>query len=191
MSAPADPLDSYTYNCRLFVKNLSDKINKNELKRALYMLFSTHGPVLDIITARVGAKKQSMRGQAHVVYRDVQTSTQAMRSLQGFELFGREMTIVYGKGTSNIIAKLRGTFEPPTTTAAVSEQTELQRSIFNAPPSAMPSKPVENGLPAAPAGAEERVTAGVKRPRDEEEEEQSDASMEEDDDDAAMEEDSD
>ena len=76
---------------RLYVKNLNDKINKTELKRALYMLFSTYGPVLDIVTARVGAKKQSLRGQAHVVYRDIQTSTQAMRALQGFDLFGKEM----------------------------------------------------------------------------------------------------
>lgn len=73
------------------MKNLNDKVNKDELKRALYMLFSTYGPVLDIVTARVGAKKQSMRGQAHVVYRDIQTSTQAMRALQGFDLFGKEM----------------------------------------------------------------------------------------------------
>lgn len=32
-----------------------------------------------------------MRGQAHVVFRDIQTSTQAMRALQGFELFDKEM----------------------------------------------------------------------------------------------------
>ena len=71
--------------------NLPEKVNKNELKRALYMLFSTYGPVLDIVTTRKGAKGQSMRGQAHVVFRDIQTSTQAMRSLQGFDLFGKEM----------------------------------------------------------------------------------------------------
>ena len=32
-----------------------------------------------------------MRGQAHVAFRDVQASTQAMRALQGFDFFGREM----------------------------------------------------------------------------------------------------
>lgn len=77
--------------CSLYVKNLNEKINKNELKRALYMLFSTYGPVLDIVTTRVGSKGQNMRGQAHIVYRDIQTSTQAMRALQGFDLFGKEM----------------------------------------------------------------------------------------------------
>lgn len=78
----------------LYIKNLNEKINKNELKRALYMLFSTYGPVLDIVTTRVGAKGQNMRGQAHIVYRDIQTSTQAMRALQGFDLFGKEIVRV-------------------------------------------------------------------------------------------------
>lgn len=174
---------------RLYIKNLNDKINKNELKRALYMLFSTYGPVLDIVTQRVGAKKQNMRGQAHVVYRDIQTSTQAMRALQGFDFFGRELKIMYGKGQSNIIPKLRGTFEAPQATTT-SEATDLQRSIFNAPPSAIPAKPVENGIKPA----DDSAPHGVKRPREdepEEEDDQSDAPMEEDDDDAPMQEDSD
>ena len=160
------------------------------------MLFSTYDSILDIVTQRIGAKKQSMRGQAHIVFRDVQTSTQALRSLQGFELFGKELNIVYGKGTSNIIPKLRGTFEPTTAEAASTQQTDLQKSIFNAPPSGMPAKPIENGLPPAPRAAtapsEDKVMTGVKRPREEEEEDdQSDAPMEEDDDEAEMEEDSD
>ena len=154
------------------------------------MLFSTYGPVLDIVTARVGGKKQSMRGQAHVVYRDIQTSTQAMRALQGFELFGKGLTIVYGKGQSHIVPKLRGTFEPPAVAAAPSQATDLQKSIFNAPPHAIPSKPVENGVKEA-----ETPPAQVpqKRPREdeEEEEEDSDAPMDEDEDEAPMEEDSD
>ncbi|RMZ82808.1 hypothetical protein DV737_g1881, partial [Chaetothyriales sp. CBS 132003] len=170
------PKDVGSPNQTLYVKNLNDKIHKTELKRALYMLFSTYGSVLDIITQRVGARKQSMRGQAHVVFRDVHTATQAMRSLQAFELFSKKMVIVYGRGTSNIIPKLRGTFEAPVATPPVSEQTALQQSIFNAPPGTVPPKPVGNGV----STADEKVTIG-----------QSDASMEEDEDDAAMEEDSD
>lgn len=95
--------------------------------------------------------------------------------------------IAYAKGLSNIIPKLRGTFEPPQATTT-SEATDLQKSIFNAPPSGIPSKPVENGVKSPDNGGPQ----GVKRPRDEEEEdEQSDAPMEEDDDDAPMQEDSD
>ncbi|EXJ65245.1 hypothetical protein A1O7_01586 [Cladophialophora yegresii CBS 114405] len=177
-------------NQTLFIKNLPEKINKNELKRALYMLFSTYGPVLDIVTSRVGAKGQHMRGQAHVVFRDIQTSTQAMRALQGFNLFGKEMTIAYAKGQSNIIPKLRGTFEPPTAAAtSAPEQTALQKSIFNAPPGAASGTPVENGTKATETPAD-TGPHGMKRPREEvEEEDDNEVEMEEDESDAPMEED--
>ena len=38
-----------------------------------------------------------MRGQAHIVFRDIQASTQAMRALQGFEFFGKQMVIIVCK----------------------------------------------------------------------------------------------
>ena len=74
------------------------------------------------------------------------------------------------------------------------EQTALQKSIFNAPPAAMPSKPA-NGVNAAEA-VPTASAHGTKRPRDEEEEDDEDddneVEMEEDDDDdASMEEDDD
>jgi len=39
----------------------------------------------------VALKTAKMSGQAHVVFRDIQTATQAMRALQSFEFFGKEM----------------------------------------------------------------------------------------------------
>lgn len=67
--------------------NLNDKIRKADLRRALYTLFSTHGVVLDV----VALKTMKMRGQAHIVFQNPSIATQAMRALQGFELFDREM----------------------------------------------------------------------------------------------------
>lgn len=58
---------------------------KEDLKMNLYMLFATYGVILDI----VALKTMKMRGQAHVVFRDIDASTQAMRGLQGFEFFGK------------------------------------------------------------------------------------------------------
>lgn len=72
----------------LYVTNLpSAKIQKDDLRTALYMLFSTFGPVLDI----VALKTMAMRGQAHIVFRDIQAATQAMRTLEGEEFLGRVM----------------------------------------------------------------------------------------------------
>lgn len=86
-SAPPQAKSTGAPNQTLYISNLPDKIQKVDLRRSLYMLFSTYGPVLDVVAMRTA----KMRGQAHIVFRDVQTSTQAMRSLQGFEFFGREL----------------------------------------------------------------------------------------------------
>ncbi|KAH6853734.1 hypothetical protein B0I37DRAFT_305855 [Chaetomium sp. MPI-CAGE-AT-0009] len=176
-------------NQTLYVTNLpSAKIQKEDLRTALYMLFSTYGAVLDV----VALKTMKMRGQAHVVYKDIQTATQAMRSLDGFEFFGHEMKISYAKSKSNIIAKLDGTFKIPTAaTAARVEVTDLQQSIFNAP---VPGAPASaSGLPSRPSGADHVMadagtpeSRGVKRPREEEEEQEGsdqDVAMEEESDD--------
>ncbi|KAL2199234.1 hypothetical protein P885DRAFT_31323 [Corynascus similis CBS 632.67] len=179
-------------NQTLYVTNLpSAKIQKEDLRTALYMLFSTYGAVLDV----VALKTMKMRGQAHIVFKDIQTATQAMRSLNGFEFFGREMKISYAKSKSNIIAKLDGTFKiPAAASAAQVEVTDLQQSIFNAPvPGASTTA---SGLPSKPPGGGDHVmtdaatpeSRGVKRPREEDKEEEEE---EESDQDVAMEEESD
>lgn len=71
----------------IYCKNLPDQLPKDDLKRNLYMLFATYGVVLDVIAL----KTSKMRGQAHIVFRDIDSSTQAMRALQGFSFFGKEM----------------------------------------------------------------------------------------------------
>ena len=71
----------------LYCTNLADNLQKQDLRLSLYTLFSTYGPVLDV----VALKTSKMRGQAHIVFRDIQASTQAMRALQGFDFFGKDM----------------------------------------------------------------------------------------------------
>ncbi|KAK7424904.1 hypothetical protein QQX98_000180 [Neonectria punicea] len=174
-------------NQTLYVTNLpSAKVQKADLRTALYMLFSTYGPVLDV----VALKTMTMRGQAHIVFRDVQTATQAMRALEGQEFLSRELKIQYAKSKSNAVAKLDGSFKMPTTGAAVVEQTELQQSIFSAPPPGAATAP-GSGLPAKPAAGVDHVMKdadspgdrGQKRTRDDEDESDDDVAMEEDSDD--------
>jgi len=79
---------SFPPNQTLYINNLpSAKLQKADLRISLYALFSTYGPVLDV----VALKTTKMRGQAHIVFRDIQAATQAMRALQGFDFFGKEM----------------------------------------------------------------------------------------------------
>lgn len=98
---------------------------------------------------------------------------------------------MYAKGNSNIIAKLRGTYEAPTALTGAATSTDLQKSIFNAPPSSMiadtTTKVPDRGVNGInDVGSREEAPQGVKRPREDESGEE-DAPMEEDDSDAPME----
>ncbi|KAL4900604.1 hypothetical protein BDW74DRAFT_94757 [Aspergillus multicolor] len=157
-------------NQTLYCTNLPDKLRKHDLRLSLYTLFSTYGTVLDIVAMRT----EKMRGQAHIVFKDIQASTQAMRALQGFEFFGKPMKIVYAKGTSDVIARLRGTYFAPVAATGQSTiiSTDLQKSIFSGPPGAA-------ALPSKPPGESNGTGQGVKRPREEESEE-GEAPMDED-----------
>lgn len=92
--------------------------------------------------------------------------------------------IQYAKGKSDTIAKLDGTFKIPVTALATTagvttgERSELQQSIFAAPPGSAAANDKEKA-PDLPKKPDEGH--GVKRPRDEADDE----AMDEDDDEGA------
>ncbi|KAM6428482.1 U1 small nuclear ribonucleoprotein A isoform 2-T2 [Liasis olivaceus] len=51
-----------------------------------------------------------MRGQAFVIFKEICSSTNALRSMQGFPFYDKPMRIQYAKADSDIIAKMKGTF---------------------------------------------------------------------------------
>lgn len=102
--------------------------------------------------------------------------------------------IQYAKGKSDTISKLDGTFRAPVPAGAVTA-TELQQSIFNAPPSATTApptstptlKPPEAAVNGAVSEDGAKSPQGIKRRREDESDEE-DAPMDEDDEgDAPME----
>ncbi|CAO1419003.1 unnamed protein product [Diamesa serratosioi] len=91
----------------IYINNLNEKIKKDELKKSLYAIFSQFGPILDIIAL----KTLKMRGQAFVVFKELASATNALRTMQGFPFYDRPMRIQYSKSDSDIIAKSKGTFK--------------------------------------------------------------------------------
>ena len=159
-------------------------------------------------------KTAKMRGQAHVVFRDVRDATQALRAENGREFFGSTLNVQYAKGKSNTIKKLDGTFKMPEAAKKEAEvqSTSLQQAIFGAPPGSLPTIPPSTAaslppIPPPPAAAlrmgekaaemssgdasrgASEGPQGMKRAREESDEEE--APMEEDsDEDVEMEEES-
>ena len=54
-----------------------------ELKKSLYAIFSQFGQILDILVSR----SLKMRGQAFVIFKEVSSATNALRSMQGFPFY--------------------------------------------------------------------------------------------------------
>ncbi|XP_014248334.1 U1 small nuclear ribonucleoprotein A [Cimex lectularius] len=94
-------------NHTIYINNLNEKIKKEELKKSLYAIFSQFGQILDI----VALKTLKMRGQAFVIFKEIASATNALKSMQGFPFYEKPMKIAFCKTDSDIIAKLKGTYQ--------------------------------------------------------------------------------
>jgi U1 small nuclear ribonucleoprotein A len=93
-------------NNTIYINNLNEKIKVDELKQGLYQLFSQFGDIMEI-HAR---KSFRMKGQAFIVYREINSATQAKNILNGFPLFGKQIRINYSKNVSDAIWKSSGSY---------------------------------------------------------------------------------
>jgi RNA recognition motif-containing protein len=91
----------------IYVNNLNEKVKKDELKKSLYAIFSQFGQILDI----VALKTLKMRGQAFIIFKEIASATNALRTMQGFPFYDKPMRINYSKTESDVIAKAKGTFK--------------------------------------------------------------------------------
>jgi hypothetical protein len=106
MQQPGGPTADVRPNHTIYINNLNEKVKKEELKKSLYAIFSQFGQIVDI----VAMKTLKMRGQAWVIFKEINSATNALRSMQGFPFYDKPMRINYAKTDSDVIAKLKGTF---------------------------------------------------------------------------------
>ncbi|KAI1710604.1 RNA recognition motif domain-containing protein [Ditylenchus destructor] len=133
-------------NHTLYVNNLNEKVKKDELKKALYAIFSQFGTILEILSF----KTLRMRGQAHVVFKELNSAATALRSMQGFPFYDKPMRIQFAKEDSDIIAKAKGTYvERPKKNIATQKK---KKKVEVAPKKTKASVKTEEGGPhkAAP-----------------------------------------
>ncbi|XP_053595327.1 U1 small nuclear ribonucleoprotein A [Microplitis mediator] len=136
-------------NNTIYINNLNEKIKKEELKKSLYAIFSQFGHILDI----VALKTLKMRGQAFVIFKEIQSATNALRSMQGFPFYDKPMKIQYSKTESDIIAKMKGTYserpkKPKRVTVPAEE--EAKRAKKKAKDQAKQQVGYHSGVPAHP-----------------------------------------
>lgn len=91
----------------IYINNLNEKVKKEDLKKSLYAIFSQFGQIMDI----VALKTLKMRGQSFVIFKEISSATNALRTMQGFPFYDKPMRIAYSKTDSDVIAKLKGTYK--------------------------------------------------------------------------------
>lgn len=92
--------------CVIYKTNMISSFLCIELKKALHAIFSQFGPILDIIAL----KTLKMRGQAFVIFKELDSAARALQSMQGFPFYDKPMRIAYAKSDSDLIAKAKGNF---------------------------------------------------------------------------------
>ncbi|KAF2143685.1 uncharacterized protein K452DRAFT_267981 [Aplosporella prunicola CBS 121167] len=88
-------------NNTVYVKNLEERIKIDQLKEALEEIFSEYGNIIDIRAA----KNLKAKGQAFIVFDDVESATKAIEEVQGFDLFDKPMTLDYARTKSDATVK--------------------------------------------------------------------------------------
>ncbi|KAH8236220.1 U1 small nuclear ribonucleoprotein A [Drosophila bipectinata] len=122
-------------NQTIYINNLNEKIKKEELKKSLYAIFSQFGQILDI----VALKTLKMRGQAFVIFKEIGSASNALRTMQGFPFYDKPMRIAYSKSDSDVVAKMKGTFKerpkkikPPKPAPGTDEKKDKKKKPANA-----------------------------------------------------------
>lgn len=90
----------------VYVHNLNEKVKKEELKKSLYHVFSRYGKILEIHAF----KYNKLRGQAWIIFDDVQSAVNAVNSMENFNFFGKPMRVNFARVKSDLISKKDGTF---------------------------------------------------------------------------------
>lgn len=90
----------------IYINNLNDKIKVEPMKQSLHAAFSQFGPIVDIVMR----KSYRLRGQAFIIFRDVDSAAKALRIMQGLVFYDRPLRIRYAKTESDAITKKEGSF---------------------------------------------------------------------------------
>ncbi|KAI8523493.1 hypothetical protein RHMOL_Rhmol13G0078200 [Rhododendron molle] len=137
-------------NQTIYIKNLNEKVKKEELKRSLYALFSQYGRILDL----VALKTAKLRGQAWVAFSEVTAASNAVRQMQNFPFYDKPMRIQYAKTKTDCVAKEDGTYVPRDKKRKQEEKAERRRRSDQAHQSATANgtRAESNGGPTANFG---------------------------------------
>jgi len=107
-AAEKPPPPEYPPNQTIYVNNISEKIKITNLVTELKAIFNQFGNIIEI----QAKKNLRMRGQAFIVFEDIESAQKAVSSMQGFPFHDKKMRIAFAKSDSDVVSKAKGTYIP-------------------------------------------------------------------------------
>ncbi|KAG1770071.1 hypothetical protein EDD22DRAFT_117588 [Suillus occidentalis] len=151
----------------LYINNLNDKINKDEMRTQLYALFTTFGKVIDVIAS----KGPKMRGQAFLVFTDLASATTAMRACEGMVFYDKPMRITYAKSKSYATSRREDpNFVAPTSVHANQDLAMLSKVTVSTADKRRRDEDMADGQPKSKREKSEDDSDGEEMEIDEDEE---------------------
>ena len=95
-------------NPTLYVNNINEKIKMDELKKALFHVFSQFGAIIEISAF----KDLRRRGQAWVVFETLASATKAFTEMANFSFYGKPLQVSYSRAKSDVVSKKDDSFVP-------------------------------------------------------------------------------
>ncbi|KDN48582.1 hypothetical protein RSAG8_02569, partial [Rhizoctonia solani AG-8 WAC10335] len=85
----------------LYIQNLNEKVNLEQMKSTLRALFKGYGKILDV----VAHGNLRMRGQAFVSFESKEAAAKALKEVKNFPLYAKPMQISFAKTRSDAVVK--------------------------------------------------------------------------------------
>lgn len=108
----AQPIGKWAHlppNNTIYVNNINEKLKREELVQSLRHVFGQFGKIIDIICY---TKILRAKGQAFIVFDQVESATKALTEMQNFMFYNKPIRVSFAKSKSDAIAKRDGSFKP-------------------------------------------------------------------------------
>lgn len=94
-------------NNTLYLQNINERVAPRHLVPQLRDTFSEFGEVLKVIAKG----RLALRGQAFIVFKEVEAARRALEAMQGVRLYGKTVIVRFARYKSDVISKADGTYE--------------------------------------------------------------------------------
>merc|ERR1712190_103232 len=108
-------------NQTIYIKNLHEKLSKEDTIKALYAMFGQFGKILDVVALKIN----KLRSQAWVAFADTSSAANAVKTMQSFLFFDKPINIQFAKSKSDVIAKIDGSYQPKKDKKTLSKSTRV------------------------------------------------------------------